>query len=150
MSSTPSIESAVEAFRAKVNESYELEADFVDSLCQYFKECAPTACPAGAAPKAEKRVTKPRRKAAAAAETTATVAVAVEATACVAAVPEAAAPTEVKKKRKSGYNDYVREMMKHEDIASLNHKEKMVAIGGRWKAMSEEARAEYSSKASSE
>jgi hypothetical protein len=147
-----SLEQAVQSFRSEVESNYELDAEFVDALCDFFKKAALSACPTGgSAPAAETKASKPRapRKAKAVvaptpvAETPVTEQV---------SEPAAASPEQEQKqkRKKSAYNVYVREMMQHPDISSLNHKEKMVAIAARWKGMSDEDRALYATKAASE
>jgi hypothetical protein len=54
------------------------------------------------------------------------------------------------KRKKSAYNLYVREMMKTEEIQTLDHKEKMSAIAKQWKALDDAAKVEYTEMASNE
>ena len=54
------------------------------------------------------------------------------------------------KRKKSAYNLYVREMMKTEEIQSLDHKDKMCAIAKQWKSISEVDKAKYIEMANNE
>jgi len=150
-----SLEQAVQSFRSEVESNYELDAEFVDALCDFFKKAAVSACPTGgsapAAPVAETKVSKPRAPRKARKVVALTPIVEIPATESVSE-PAAASPEQEQKqkRKKSAYNVYVREMMQHADISSLNHKEKMVAIAARWKGMSDEDRALYATKAASE
>ena len=48
------------------------------------------------------------------------------------------------RRKKSGYNVFVRTMMSQdEEIKKLNHKEKMAAIGARWKDLDADGKGEY-------
>lgn len=55
------------------------------------------------------------------------------------------------KRKKSGYNVFVRNMMSSDaDIMKLDHRQKMAAIGARWKGLSEEERTEFNDLAKEE
>ena len=54
------------------------------------------------------------------------------------------------RRRKSAYNVYVREMMKDADIKALGHKDKMAAIGSRWKDLNDGDKEPYKTIASDE
>lgn len=55
------------------------------------------------------------------------------------------------RRKKSGYNVYVREKMaEDEEIKQLSHREKMAAIGARWKALTDDEKQEYNDKAQTE
>lgn len=55
------------------------------------------------------------------------------------------------RRKKSGYNVFVRTMMSQdEEIKKLNHKEKMAAIGARWKELDEAGKGEYNDLAKKE
>lgn len=55
------------------------------------------------------------------------------------------------KRKKSGYNVYVRTLMSEDDeIKNLSHREKMTAIGGRWKSLSDAQREEFNTRAREE
>ena len=148
-----SLEQAVQSFRSEVESNYELDAEFVDALCDFFKKAALSACPTGgSAPVAETKASKPRAPRKARAVVALTPVAETPVTEQVSEPAAAASPEQEQKqkRKKSAYNVYVRDMMQHPDISSLNHKEKMVAIAARWKAMSDEDRALYATKAASE
>jgi hypothetical protein len=123
------IDKAVTAFRANVQAEYELEAEVVDRLCEFFKTNASGLAKAEKADKPEKadKADKPTEKG-----TTKTA----EKKTVKPDVPKTV-------RKKSAYNVYVREMMKTPDVSALNHRDKMSAIATLWKAMSEADKAKY-------
>ena len=113
--------SAAEAsFKSMVLEQFDLEADFVDTLCGMFRKAADSLSEGGAAPK--------RRSAAS----------------------SSASSKPKKSRKKSAYNVFVREMMKTDDIRDLDHKQKMGAIAKLWKELDEAERAPYADLAKDE
>jgi len=60
------------------------------------------------------------------------------------------AKTTRRRKKKSGYNVFVREMMADEEIKALDHRKKMSAIGARWKSLDKEQKDEYNDMATQE
>lgn len=55
------------------------------------------------------------------------------------------------RRKKSGYNVFVRSMMSEDEgIKQLNHREKMAAIGARWKALSEDDKGSFNTLAKEE
>lgn len=55
------------------------------------------------------------------------------------------------RRKKSGYNVFVRKMMSDDDgIKQLGHREKMAAIGARWKALAEEEQNKFKALADEE
>jgi len=117
------LDTAVEKFKASVQSEYELDAEVVQRLCEFFRENAQ-----GNAPKAVKAKAKGKTKAAE--------------TAPVPAAP-VVAPVPKTLRKKSAYNVYVREMMKTPDVSILNHRDKMSAIALLWKALDEPGKTKY-------
>jgi len=59
--------------------------------------------------------------------------------------------THTTRRRKSGYNVFVRTMMStDDDIKQLSHRDKMAAIGKRWKELGDEERTEFNTLAKEE
>jgi len=59
--------------------------------------------------------------------------------------------TPTTRRKKSGYNVFVRKMMSDDDdIKQLGHREKMAAIGARWKALNDEDKLKYNDLAKEE
>jgi hypothetical protein len=123
------LDKAVNAFRANVQEEYELDTEVVDRLCVFFRNNVSGLTVADKAEKTDKveKTDKAPKKGA------------VKKTAEKVAVPET--PKTVRKK--SAYNVYVREMMKTPAVSALNHRDKMCAIATLWKAMTDADKVKY-------
>lgn len=110
------VDQVVEKFRAQVVDSYELDTEVVDSLCEMLREAEggvplPTGRRGRAAPAKESNK-RPRRK--------------------------------------SAYNVYVREQMQDEEIKAMGHRDKMGAIAGRWRQLTDDAKGTYKELAAAE
>lgn len=111
------VEDAVTTFRSRVTDSYELETEFIDAICDIVVDCCTTLHDTMATAVAEAQ------------------AAASEATSARASKP-ARAKTEGKKTRKkSAYNMFVRSQMQTQEIQDLPHKAKMGSIAEKWKAI---------------
>lgn len=110
------------SFKTMLLDQFDLEADFVATLCGMFCKAAEPLVEASAAPK--------RRTAAATSGSDAT-------------KPK-------KTRKKSAYNVFVREMMKTDSIKDLDHKQKMGAIAQLWKGLPSDERVQYSDLATEE
>ena len=110
---TERLSAAEDAFRALVLAQYDLEADFVNVVCGFFRTAAEPLCES--AP-----VQKRGRAAGGSAPTKAK-----------------------KTRNMSAYNVFVREMMKTTDVQKLDHKEKMGAIAAMWKGIGEDSKVQY-------
>ncbi len=113
---------AQQYFRAQVLESYDLEEDFIKKLCDIFSATC------------DKHLS---------CSTTST-------TSAKGATVAKSSTKPKTKRKKSAYNLYVREMMKTEEIQTLDHKEKMSAIAKQWKSLDDTAKVEYTEMANSE
>ena len=133
---TENVEKATESFRKLVLASYELDDAFVDAICGFYTKTVTELLAGLPAPKP----TKARGASAAQAAPSSV---------------EVAEPAKKEKavkgsRKKSPYNIFVREMMKTAEVQSLDHKQKMGAIAGKWKSLDEGAKAEYTRLANEE
>jgi hypothetical protein len=140
---TENVDKATQAFRKLILASYELDDSFVDSLCDFYVNTVKELLASLPAPKAARG------------RATTTVASTAAATTAAPLVGEGAeAPKKEKaakgSRKKSSYNIFVREMMKSAEIQSLDHKQKMGAIAGKWKSLDDAARADYDRMANEE
>lgn len=118
---------AEESFRAQIVAQYELDADFVNAVCGFFRTSAEPLLEGGVAPKRAR------------------------ATATATATADASSAAKPKKSRKkSAYNVFVREMMKSADVQKLDHKEKMGAIAALWKGLGDDSKVQYTDLAKTE
>jgi hypothetical protein len=136
---TENVEKATESFRKLVLASYELDDAFVDAICGFYTKTVTELLAGLPAPKPAK--VRGASAAAAAAAPSSSV--------------EAAEPAKKEKavkgsRKKSPYNIFVREMMKTAEVQSLDHKQKMGAIAGKWKSLDEGSKAEYTRLANEE
>lgn len=133
---TEKLEAAVKNFRERLLTTYELEDQFIDSVCDLFRETA--------TPLLEVAPVRARAGRAAVSSAAATTTPAAGAEAVAAGKPAK------KGRKKSAYNVYVREMMKTTEIQSLDHKMKMSAIATEWKKLDTENKAVYTNLANAE
>jgi hypothetical protein len=118
---TPSnVTKASLVFRAAVADQFELEPEFLDTVCELFVKAA--------LPLTESTTVASKK----------------------AAAPRDEVVKVRQPRKKSAYNVYVREQMKTDDIKSIDHKSKMAAIAKSWKELSEEDKARYTSLANDE
>lgn len=130
------VAAARDAFRSLVNDNYELDAEFVDKLCEYWTQTTSPLLAITAVVAPVQVSSAPLKKG--------------RGKTLVSSVDETVADKPKQRRKKSAYNVYVREMMKTNDIQQLDHKHKMGAIADQWRALNDEGKAEYVNMAANE